>query len=109
MLYRWTNDDVLNEKEHERNKKIARKTGVANIFVGAYKDGEYVRAEYSKNDTGRNWFKDLFLGNEHDCEFYQSLEVSPPPPNLNKVSQDNKNISKTSTEKYIPPSLRNRK
>ena len=109
MLYRWTNDDVLNEKEHERNKKIARKTGVANIFVGAYKDGEYVRAEYSKNDTGRNWFKDLFLGNEHDCEFYQSLEVSLPPPNLNKVSQDNKNISKTSTEKYIPPSLRNRK
>jgi hypothetical protein len=78
MLYRWTNDDVLNEKEHERNKKIARETGVANIFVGAYKDGEYVRAEYSKNDTGRNWFKDLFLGNEHDCEFYQSLEVSPP-------------------------------
>ena len=82
MLYRWTNDDVLNEKEHERNKKIARKTGVANIFVGAYKDGEYVTAEYSKDDTGRNWFKDLFLGNEHDCEFYKSLEVSPP--NFNK-------------------------
>merc|ERR1712227_929395 len=43
-----------------------------------YKNSKYITAEYSKDDTGRNWFKDLFLGNEHDCEFYQSLEVSPP-------------------------------
>ena len=129
MLYRWTNDDVLNEKEHERNKKIARKTGVANIFVGAYKDGEYVRAEYSKNDTGSNWFKDLFLGNEHDCEFYQSLEVSPPnfykknikikynPQSIDKnIPQSiDKNIPQSidknipqpiSSNKYIPPHLR---
>jgi hypothetical protein len=105
MLYRWTNDDVLNEKEHDRNKKIAIKTGIANIFVGAYKDGEYITAEYSKDDTGRNWFKDLFLGNEHDCEFYKSLEVSPP--NFYKKNIKINNIPQsTSSKKYIPPHLR---
>lgn len=122
MLYRWTNDDVLNEEEHDRNKKIAIKTGIANIFVGAYKDGEYITAEYSKDDTGRNWFKDLFLGNEHDCEFYQSLEVSPPnfyKKNIkikyNPQSDFIKNIPQSidknipqpiSSNKYIPPHLR---
>ena len=127
MLYRWTNDDVLNEKEHDRNKKIAIKTGIANIFVGAYKDGEYITAEYSKDDTGRNWFKDLFLGNEHECEFYQSLEVSPPnfykknikikynPQSKNIPQSIDKNIPQSidknipqpiSSNKYIPPHLR---
>ena len=119
MLYRWTNDDVLNEKEHDRNKKIAIKTGIANIFVGAYKDGEYITAEYSKDDTGRNWFKDLFLGNEHECEFYQSLEVSPPnfykknikikynPQSKNIPQSIDKNIPQPiSSNKYIPPHLR---
>jgi len=125
MLYRWTNDDVLNEEEHDRNKKIAIKTGIANIFVGAYKDGKYITAEYSKDDTGRNWFKDLFLGNEHDCEFYQSLEVSPPDfykKNIkikyNPQSDFIKNIPQSidknipqpiSSNKYIPPNLREKK
>ena len=130
MLYRWTNEDVLNDKEHDRNIKIAKKTGFANIFVGAWdKNGEYIKAEYSKD--GRNWFKDLFLGNDHDCEFYQSLEVSPPlnfnklfdsekkidnknlkefdvqyqPLELNK-SFDEINLKEVKSQKYIPPHRR---
>lgn len=83
MLYNWIINDPITEQEHERNKLIALKTGVANIFIGGYINEVYTPAEYSTDTTGRNWFKDLFLGRAHDCNFYQSIKVFPPNFNFN--------------------------
>lgn len=77
MFLNWTMDDLPNDIEHKRNKKIANKTGVANIFIGAFKDNKYIPAEYDLTIGQRHWMADLFLGRPHDCSFYQSLEITP--------------------------------
>ena len=69
---------IPDDDEQTRNKKIAEKAGIANIFIGAYKDDKYIPAEYdlSTKDT-KHWMADLLLGRPHDHEFYKKLEFSP--------------------------------
>lgn len=99
MYMDWSNIDLPDMRERKRNELVAGRTGISNIFIGAYKDGKYIDAEYDLSRGKRHWMADLLLGRPHDCQFYQSLDVTPPkmryllnqPPRIDNTNHLNCN------------------
>ena len=73
----------FSQEEEEKLSKFYLGIGGGVSFIGGDINEVYTPAEYSTDTTGRNWFKDLFLGRAHDCNFYQSIKVFPPNFNFN--------------------------